>query len=362
MRIQGRLSSQPLVVTVVAPSGLAEKTVEGRLHLRAEKFDPAMIGKGRALLDKKIAQYVPSTQTADEWNATFDCYLQERQFSNPAASVASIFEDFCAALYARTTLCHVAKDGSVTRLAGFLEVSSVYTYLRYITMRRRSLAFLPSFRAIETEASSIGAKHKAPKADSTVREILRDWIAQQPKDDAEHRTRAGCWLQTVTGGREVDINRLRGGGVELRTHDASSRKLFVHSVDWSWTKSIKKSKDSKTCHPPEEAFALMGFAPFTRADWLRWSKKEFVLGDYQVNPSLKELCKVRDIRPILTSTSLRDIYHDIVKEVCKKDPEQMKKYTPHKSSKSLSASYMSSRKTAKVTKKKKASEPKKKRW
>ena len=339
----GAVGSQPLRVQVVGKNFSREQKfvvlAQPRSELKHNKVSLGDVEAGRKLLEQKIEMYVPSKETAESWIEAFEKFRsdwrlkQSEQGVNRGENLAAEFTDFVAALYSRTQL----KDSHGHKLPGFLEVASVYTYLRYVSQKYPSVRFMPAFKAVETESSSIGCKNKAPKIDPSCLKKVLMWISQGPA--AELKKRAGAWLQCAAGGRVCDVARLRGPGLQL------TPERYPKIVDWRWTKSIKRSADAKTVHPPECVWKKVGPAPFTVKDWTTWSERhEFPLHDYSINDELAELSK--DFSEKLTSTSLRDVYHEIIDDFCDHDPKKMQAYTVHKSAKSIAASYMSGRRVA----------------
>jgi hypothetical protein len=175
-------------------------------------------------------------------------------------------------------------------------------------------------------------------------------------------------LQTASGGRVVDVNRVRAGGITWGTKDG--KIVSIRSLDWKWTKSIKRAKDGKTVFPPPQISDAIGPAPFSVKEWQSWCKREGNLtrpfSEYDtkaINAALRDLSQGFSER--LTSTSLRDVYNRLVAEVCDNDATKMVQYTPHRSAKSLQSSYMSGRKISvrktTVSKKAPVSEAKKKK-
>jgi hypothetical protein len=326
----GKLASRPLVISVPTRAGGYTVTMPTAPVAKGEKLaGKDRLEEARSTLAKSIAEFVPDSSTAEGWVAEF-----ERHCDGPPT--AELFADFTALLYLRTKIPQGAP--------GHLAVSSCYTYLRYVTgpHRYKRFSHLPCFRAVETEAASIGSKKKAPSAGLDHIAVVKDWMANGP--NAELKDRSGAWIQTCTGGRTIDVKRLRGGGLQL------TKDRTISAVSWLWTKSIRQPKDAKVAHPPQCVRDAMGPAPFSEKQWSEWSKggEAFALPKYdsaEVNVHLARLSK--DFTEKLTSTSLRDIYNRLVAGHCDNDTSAMVKFTPHKSAKSLDASYMFGRKVSK---------------
>lgn len=308
----------PSSINSTPPPPAASTKVPDRTHLT----------ESLSLLHSTIKQFVPDCGTSDDWVAEFELYCKDEEKPNPV-----LFEEFCALVYSRT---RIGKGNP-----GHIAVSSCCTYLRYVTLKYKRFAHLPCFKAIQTEAGSIGSLKKAPAADSELIEILKNWFAAGPAEDVI--ARGGAYLQTISGGRPIDVKRLRGGGMVFSGRD-------IRSIDWRWTKSIKKAKDAKTVFPPEEIFQKLGPPPFTPEQWKKWGGRDgllFPFADYTsdlVNMHLKELSK--GFSEKLLSTSLRNIYHEVLGVTCENDAAKMARFTPHKGCKSLQSSYMSGRKVS----------------
>ena len=324
----GSVSSQPLRIRVPSKEGetfLLHKTPS--MEPKAKLPDRSNLDAGRSLLSAKIKEYVPDTTTAQEWCKCFESFCGDEPHS------AALFSDFCAMVYFRTTI----PKGQ----PGRLEVSSVCTYLRYVVLKYKKYSVLPCFKAIETEAGSLGSQRKAPSACGEHLAKVQHWLQKGPA--AKLKLRSAAWMQTTTGGRSIDVNRLRGGGLILENRQ-------VKSVDWKWTKSIKRPSDAKTVFPPRPIRDAVGPAPFTAAQWKLWSGQDGMARPFatftsaEVNDELEILSEGFDLK--LTSTSLRDVYNRLVADFCDNDAEKMKQYTPHKSAKSLSSSYLSGRKVS----------------
>ena len=218
---------------------------------KAKLPDRSNLDAGRSLLSAKIKEYVPDTTTAQEWCKCFESFCGDEPHS------AALFSDFCAMVYFRTTI----PKGQ----PGRLEVSSVCTYLRYVVLKYKKYSVLPCFKAIETEAGSLGSQRKAPSACGEHLAKVQHWLQKGPA--AKLKLRSAAWMQTTTGGRSIDVNRLRGGGLILENRQ-------VKSVDWKWTKSIKRPSDAKTVFPPRPIRDAVGPAPFTAAQWKLWSGQD----------------------------------------------------------------------------------------
>ena len=316
----GPVSLQPLRIRIPSVHGDTIVTVCGKSKLPSKDHLEA----GRQALGKAIKEYVPETTTAKDWCKEFEIFCGSEPHS------AELFSDFCALVYYRTTI----NKG----VPGHLSVSSACTYLRYVTAKYKRYAAFPCFRAIETEAGSLGAYHKAPSVGDEHLQHLKLWFAQGPTD--KQKVRCAAWLQTATGGRPIDISRLRCGGLVM---DGA----HVKSVEWKWTKSIKKAKDAKTVFPPKTLQEKIGPAPFDAKQWKAWGGKDGTDRPFikycagTINKELYMLCEEYDEQ--LTSTSLRDIYNRLIAEICDNDAEAMLRYTPHKSAVSLKSSYLSGR-------------------
>jgi hypothetical protein len=333
-------SSEQEVFFTVAPIAAGEK-LPARHHLE----------DGRRALNATIKEYVPDNSTAASWVTEFELFCGGQPTNE-------LFADFCALVYYRTRI----PKGQ----PGHLAVSSAATYLRYVTLKYKKYGHHPSFRAVETEAGSLGSAGKAPTAGEDHHNFLRTWFQSGPAD--ELRLRGGAWLQTASGGRVVDVNRVRAGGITWGTKDG--KIVSIRSLDWKWTKSIKRAKDGKTVFPPPQISDAIGPAPFSVKEWQSWCKREGNLtrpfSEYDtkaINAALRDLSQGFSER--LTSTSLRDVYNRLVAEVCDNDATKMVQYTPHRSAKSLQSSYMSGRKISvrktTVSKKAPVSEAKKKK-
>jgi len=333
MRVRlGAIGSQPLKVKVVGTKAVIAvpafpiKPVDSVTKMPCAEA----IAEGARLLSDAQKQYVPDGTTQASWITAFETFCE--QAGKPKDAVG--FADFAAGLYYRYKSIPKGQPGH-------LEISSVYTYLRYVCKKYKQFTLLPSFKSIETEAASVGCLNKAPRAGTEHREALKEYIHQGP--ESQIRLRGACWLQCVTGGRTCDVSRLRAGGLEF------NQDLSISKLNWRWTKSIKKPSDGKFVSPPKIVFDEMGTAPFTARQWRSWGGKDLMSMPFdsycsdKINPELKVISK--DFSMNLTSTSLRDIYHEVVGEVCDKDPVKMVRFTPHKDPKSLAASYLGGRKT-----------------
>ena len=314
-----------------------------------------LLHQAKELQAARIKEYTTEAKSADQWISEFE------KFCQPEAPTATHFEDFSALVYIRTT---IPKGQS-----GHLEVSSVATYMRYIVAKYRKFSLLPCLKAIETEAGSLGASRKAPSIGDDLLNKIKLWMTTS-QDDEGLKLRGGTWLQIGTGGRPCDVSRLRAGGIlfasrtEGTGRQAKNIITAISHLDWKWTKSIKCTKDAKSVFPPAPVYALLGPAPFTVEDWNRWHKQDMTvrpLANYcsgDVNVELATLSA--DYTEKLTSTSLRDVYNRLIASICDNNASEMLKFTPHRSAKSISSSYMTGRKLsvkkapAKSTKKSRA--------
>lgn len=134
---------------------------------------------------------------------------------------------------------------------------------------------------------------------------------------------------------------------------------MVDKVNWKWTKTIKRQADSKVYRPPKQILDVVGPAPFSAAQWQKWSgpdKMNFPLKGYTAAKINVELNKLSEgFSTPLTSTSLRDHYHRALGEMLDYDAEKMLRFTPHKDAKALQSSYAEARIiTSKVSTKKPA--------
>jgi hypothetical protein len=314
----GSLGSQALKVMVYRADGKSSTSICVPMLQRQKLMPEINLEQARQAMATSIAEFVPSRTTADGW-------IQEFELFHPAGVLAERWADFCALVYLRTRL----KKADL----GFLEVSSCATYLRYVTQKYKALASAPCFRAIETEAGSVGPKHKAAAAGAQLVARVVRFFHDSSKPFVE---RAGAWMQTTTGARPIDVSQLCGGG-------ATFEPSRLVSVDWRWTKSIKKPKDAKSVDMPPGIAAIVGPPPFSPAKWRKLSGDGSVrpLKEYSsssINPFLKELSS--GFTEKITSATLRDVYHQHLKEFCGGDEVMMARYTVHRSGKSLRSSYM----------------------
>jgi hypothetical protein len=341
MRVKlGIVGSQPLETKVLGGALTIRHPmtpVTGKLPAIEERASALAIGQ--VALGAAIAAYVPDSTTAEGWVKEFEEYAASVTPDSPAPTAAH-FADFTAMVYYRTTLPHGTK--------GRLEVSSACTYLRYVVAKYKKFSALPAFRAVETEAASKGAQRKAPSAGDDLVAVLKGWFASGPQElparptllqQKAMRTRLGAWLQTTTGGRCIDVSQLRSGGVKLR---AGGREGIL-SVEWRWTKTIKKPVDAKAVFPPPRVNSEIGPMPCSEKQWLIWAKDPLFRPfegycSADVNVELKALSA--GFTEAITSTSLRDVYNRLIAEVCDNDQGRMVRYTPHKSAKSIAGSYL----------------------
>lgn len=329
----GAVAMQPLRIHVPAsPSARKGAAVVTVAPVMGRLPGPDRLGVARTRLQDAIREYVPATTTADGWVAEFENFCRNEK--GEVLPSAELFSDFAAMLHYRCTL----EKG----VPGRLEVSSVNTYLGYVVKKYKRFALLPAMRAIATKAGSILPQHKAPTACTEHMDRILDWIHMGPADKL--MLRGGAWLQCATGGRPIDICRLRGGGLRLQDR-------VLRTVDWRWTKSIKNAKDAKGVWIHKVIQERVGQAPFSDQQWLSWSGEDKMLRPFEdytaddINEELETLSHEFDAKA--TSTTLRDFYNELMRGVCENDTEQMVLYTPHKSAKSLRASYTSGRTTTK---------------
>lgn len=329
--VLGAVGSQPLRIHIPR-SGGRDTYIEVPVA-PGERLPPmSVLEEARARLKKTVDAFVPSTTSAASWVSEFEAFAKKRA-EETGQSLAECWPDFVALVYFRTTL----KVGT----PGYLMISSALTYLRYVTLRYKGLAHAPCFRAVETEAGSIGSLKKAPTADEDLTQKVVQWMQKGP--DEKLKVRSAAWLQCSSGGRSIDVARVRGGCLTFKDKN-------LHCVDWRWTKSIKRGRDAKAVFILPQVQAALGPPPFSEQQWKAWAGQDLMgmpfskVSNATTNEELAGICQGYDRK--LTTTSLRDIYNRIVAAHCDNDPVKMMQYTPHLNAKSISSSYLSGRSTA----------------
>jgi len=325
----GTLGSIPLVavskLTVDQVSNLPDHISTGKLV----SYDalPHSIDK----LDELIKKFVPSTATADDWREFF----QKFRVTHPGP-IEDQFKNFTALLYARTNL--------PPSVRGHLLVSSVCTYLKYIAVKE--LFFLrsePCFKAIETQAGSIGTTRIAPKLGASSIDCILEIISDPSRDIV---LRLGFWFQCHGGCRCTDVSRVRENAIDWKDNDPSvNQSDEVQALIWRWAKNIRSGSQTQYCPTLAEVTEVFGPPPVTQIAWKQMcAAKEYPLEGYNssiVNATLKELFEGAASCP--TSTSLRDCCHRILWTKYGGKASEMIAHTVHRTTKSMQATYSANR-------------------
>ena len=329
----GELGSIPITVATVSPSVFSMARVEGRTESRLPPLAKLLSYESLSLslrnLDDTIKKYVPPNDTAKEWREIFEQFCE----IHPGAREVQ-WRNFVALLYGRTKL--------TPKTPGFLLVSSVHTYLKYIAVGDNFLLrFTDCFKAIETQAGSIGTTRVAARICATEidRILLVISDTERPME-----LRMGFWLQCYGGCRPIDAARIRENGIDWSDEANPSLNECddVQALIWRWAKNIRRGSHTQYCPSVKEVF---GDPPASQKEWRDMCRqKEYPLEAYSskaVNDILKELFDDAEVKP--TSTSLRDLCHQILKKKFAGVAEQMMVHTVHRSSKSLQAAYLANR-------------------
>lgn len=233
-------------------------------------------------------------------------------------------------------------------------VSSVHTYLKYVAAGKLyNLRHTDSFRAIETEAGSIGSTRVAPSFNQVQVDSLMRFI-HDPSEESVGRM--GMWLQCFGGGRPIDCARMRKNGIDWSVASKPALTDEVRGLIWRWAKNISKAGQAQYCPSTEEAMEVFGPPPLLQAEWNAIASVAFPLEKYTssyVNGILRRLCAGAE--PMPTSTSLRDLCHQILAARYSGDAARMVVHTPHRSTRAMQANYISNRpvsQSAKATYKK----------
>ena len=320
----GELGSRPIVLaTGIRQEDLASAKIDAKLV----SYDalPGALQTLQAAVDR----YVPGRETAESWQ---QCFKQFREMH--PGPVEDQFQAFTALLYARTKLPADSK--------GHLLVSSVHTYLKYVCSGESfKLRFQDCFRAIETQAGSVGTTHVAPSINEEQLPRILGYIADVKNDPVD---RMGLWLQCHGGGRPIDAARIRQNGLDFTTN-SSEITDHIRGIIWRWAKNISKPGQAKYSPTLKEVLAEFGPPPVDKKSWLEMCKKsDYPLEAYtssRVNLLLKEIYK--DSSPAPTSTSLRDLCHQVLAKKYDCNAEAMIKHTPHRSTKSMQGNYIANR-------------------
>lgn len=318
----GKLGSHPIVLATATAAQLTDVKIESRL-LSYDSLPSAL-----SILQTAMDRFVPSRETATDWQ---NCFKQFREL-HPGC-LEQQWQSFTALLYARTKLPAGTK--------GALLVSSVHTYLKYVAVGDlMRLRFMDCFRAVETQAGSIGSTHIAPRANAGQVELILAHIADPTKEFVD---RMGLWLQCHGGGRTIDAARIRHNGI-----DWTETGGLVRGVIWRWGKNISKAGHTQYSPSLSEVLEAFGPPPVTQEEWKEvCSANEYPLKEYcssRVNALLKDICK--DASPMPKSTSLRDLCHQVLAKKFDCNAEAMVRHTPHRSTKAMKANYIATRPTS----------------
>ena len=315
----GQVGRRPLCLAVAA-SPACRVVVDAKLC--GKLLDEEHLPRCRAILLEVKKKFVPSRETADEWREAFETFRRSRA----GDSVQDCFDDFAALLYGRTKL----KEDE----PGKLMVSSVRTYLSYIASGRLEfLRYGDSFRAVDTQAGSIGSQRVAPVVSNDQLQTILSYVHSGAAE--ELKTRLGMYLQCYGGGRTVDVRRLRQNGLEW-----AESGVTIDAFIWRWAKNIQGNSQVKYCPTVPEVLALFGSPPVSAPEWRQLCEKdEYPLEEYDaqaVNAQLAHLCPGSGV----TSTSLRDLCHKVLKEKYGANANKIVVHTPHRSTKALMSTYL----------------------
>lgn len=316
----GPIGRQPILFSVTKTTELQSSRLRGGIV-------PSTNVCSLQALEALSAKYVPRDSTAQLWVKRYEEYIQGKDSNEK-------FRDFTAGLHARSLL--IPED------VNYLAISSINTYLRYITKdpRFRRHAHSKYSRAIAAKAGSLGSLQKSPRLTSEMVSMVVVFIREGSMETL--KLRAGMWLQMSVGGRCIDVSRLRQNSLEW---DAAGTN--IRSVHWRWTKSIRQAQHAKVAPVAQAVLSVMGEPPFTSEVWNTWSREDtegYPLSTYDSALVNIELGKIlQDVDPVPTSTSLRDVFHGVLGELCDHDADEMVKFTPHRSAQSLRSNYMDQR-------------------
>lgn len=329
----GPLASQPIIMSVGDGKGLSLAP----LMRGSDRLLPIhQLPFAREYLHTLEVRYVPAHTTADLWVSEYDRFIMSEGKGKDSAAT---WEVFVALLVGRT---QIPRGES-----GHLDFSSVSTYLKYITSanRYRWHESSPPTRAVRTAAAAVGPSHLAPRLCGEHAQRILDYIHFAPANESleDKMLKAGVWSQLCTGGRAIDISR-------LREDSFSWEDRVVKATYWRWTKSIRTTQHAKYAPTVEHIRSLIGEPPFTENQWRSWGLKNegHPLGTYTAslaNSKLKELSQ--GFSPHATTTSLRDHFHKELAKIFEEDADKMVRHTPHRSSNSLRSNYLNQRKITK---------------
>jgi hypothetical protein len=157
---------------------------------------------------------------------------------------------------------------------------------------------------------------------------------------------------------------MRENGIDWKDDGpAVSTSNEVQGLIWRWAKNIRRGSQTQYCPSLKEVTEFFGNPPVTKEEWTKMcAENEYPLESYTaaaVNEQLAKMFEDATIKP--TSTSLRDLCHQVLKQKYSGNAQKMVVHTVHRSTKSLQAAYVANRPRIVVARKEKVAKAEKRR-